>query len=246
MLLKNCNYLIIIVISLISIPILIYSIKNKKAKNSKIIKIINSFYIAYLILNIFVIPNVLRLDTGFEILFLTLIALFAIVIDIISIFICSKKIKKSNENYSFSKKSLLLIILFIILPILLLLGCLSREYYLINNSDLILIYKSRGNGGLGNNNEFAYAINENYCKEISLGIAEGNYSFGRYLPKKAKKIDNINKLNNYNISLDSEGKYIIVYKNSKIIHKEKINPNYFNIDFDGGFYIDIYGGDINE
>ena len=237
MLLKNCIYFIIIMVSLLSIPILIYSIRNKNKRNCKCIKIINFFYIVYLILNIVVIPNVLSIDMGFEILLLALISLFAIIIYIVSIIICSKKIKKGNEMIRFSKKSILVILLFIILPILLLSCSFFKEYYLIINSDLVLVYKSNGNGGIGDSNNFAYAINENYFKEISLGIATGDYSLEKYLPKKSKKIDNIENIKNYNVSLDNNEKYIKIYKNNKLIHKKQINPNYYNISFDGGFYI---------
>ncbi len=237
MLLKNCIYFIIITVSLLSIPILIYSIKNKNKRNSKCIKLINFFYIMYLILNIAVIPNVLSIDLGLEILFLALISFFAIIIYIVSIVICSQKIKKGNEMTPFSKKPILVILLFIILPILLLSCSLFKEYYLIINSDIVLVYKSNGNGGIDDSNHFAYAINENYFEEISLGLATGDYSLVKYLPKKSKKIDNIENINNYNVSLDNNEKYITIYKNNKLIHKKQINPNYYNISFDGGFYI---------
>lgn len=238
MLLKNCVYVITIVMSLLSIPILIYSIKNKNTNNCKSIQIINIFYIVYLIINVVVLPSVLSLDIGLEILFLVFIALIAIIIDIISIVICSKRIKKDNKIFSFSKKSLLFLLVLIILPVLLLVCSFLKEYYLIVNSDLVLVYRSNGNGGIGDSEEFAYAINDNYCKEISLGVATGDYSLKGYLPKKAKKIDNIENISNYDIFFDSQENYITIYKNNKLIHKEQINNNYFNIEFDGGFYID--------
>ena len=147
-----------------------------------------------------------------------------------------QKNKKGNEMISYSKKSILVILSFIILPILLLSYSLLKEYYLIINSDLVLVYKSNGNGGIGDSNNFAYAINENYCEEISLGIAIGDYSLVKYLPKKSKKIDNVENINDYSVSLDNT-KYIIIYKNNKLIHKKQINSNYSNINFDGGFYI---------
>ncbi len=242
MLLKSCIYFILIVISLLSIPILIYSIKNKKQNNSKGIKTIIFFYIIYLILGIVVIPNIFCLDTGLEILVLDFLVLIAIINYIISIIICSKKIKQSNEKFSLSKKKLVFILLLIILPILLVFSSFIKEYYLIMNSDLILVYNSQGNGGFGDSKEFAYAINERYCEEISLGIGVEDYSLVKYLPKKAKKIENIediSNLSNYNIHFSNNDKYISVYKNGKIIHKEQLNSIYFNIDFDGGFCINI-------
>ncbi len=235
MLLKNCMYLIIVVISLLSIPIIIYSIKNKNKGICKSIKTINIFYIIYLILNIVVIPNVLRIDTGLEFLLLVLIAFIAIIIYIISIIICSKKIKK--DKVSFTRKSILVMLVLIVLPILLFSYSLLREYYLITNSDIVIVYKSNGNGGFGDSKNLAYAINDNYIKEISLGIAIGDYSLERYLPKKAQKIDDIENIDNYKVSLNEEENYIIIYKDNKLIHKEQINPDYYNITFDGGFYI---------
>ncbi len=237
MLLKNCVYFITVVISLLSIPMLIYSIKNKNKRNHKIIKIVNSFYIAYLILNVVVIPDALSIDIGPKTLFLTFISLIAVVIYIISIIICSKKIGKVNEKFSFSKKLLLVLLLLIIFPILSLSYSFLKEYYLIINSDLVLVYKSSGNGGIGDSKNFAYAINENYAQEISLGIAIGDYSLIKYLPKKAKEISNIEDIKDYSISLDNNEKYITIYKNNKLIHREKIDSNYSNISFDGGFYI---------
>ena len=240
MLLKTCIYFILIVISLLSIPILIYSIKNKNKNNSKSIKIIIIFYIIYLILGTVVIPDILCLDVGLEFLLIEFVALIAIIIYIISTIICSKRIKKSNEIFSLSKKTIVFTLLLIILPILLFLGSFIKEYYLIINSDLVLVYNSRGNGGFGDSKNFAYAINEKYCEEISLGIGVGDYSLVEYLPKKAKKIDNIkdiSNLGNYDISFSNNDKYISVYKNGKLIHEEQLNSSYFNIDFDGGFYI---------
>lgn len=240
MLLKNCIYFLIIVISLLSIPILIFSIINKNKKTCKSIKIITIFYIIYLILNIAVMPNVFNIDIGFEILFLALVAFIAIIMYIISFIICSKKLKKDKEIVPVFQKTLLVILILIISPVLLLLSSLLKEYYLILNSDIVLVYKSNGNGGIGDTNNFAYAINEDYVQEISLGIAIGDYSLVSYLPKKAKKIDDIKNINNYNISFDNNEKYITIYKNNKLIHKEQVNPQYYNISFDGGFYINNY------
>lgn len=104
MLLKNCIYFILIVISLLSIPILIYSIKNENKNNSKSIKIIIIFYIIYLILGIVVIPDVLCLDIGLEFLLIEFVALLAIIIYLISTIICSKKLKKAMKYFLYLKK----------------------------------------------------------------------------------------------------------------------------------------------
>ncbi len=235
MLLKSCLYFILIVLSLLSVPILIYSIKNKR--NRKIVKIINLFYIIYLLIGIFILPNILELDIGFEMLFLAFIAIIAVICYIISMIVCFQKSKKPKETTPLSTKKLLVTLLFVILPVLLFAGSLLKEYYLITNSDLILVYKSKGNGGLGDSHTFAYAINEKHCEETSLGISLGNYSLVRYLPKKTQKINNVNNISDYNITLDENHHYILVYKNNKLIHKKRLNSLYFNISFDGGFYI---------
>ena len=237
MLLKNCVYFIIIGISLLSIPLLIYSIKSKNKNNCQNVKIISIFYIVYLIISIIFIPHVLSLDIGFEMILLAFIVFIAIIFDIISIIICSIKVRKYKEEFSSSKKAGVCLLLFIVLPILIFFSSLLREWYLITNSDLILVYHSSGNGGLGDSNVFAYAINENYCKEISMGIAIGDYSLAAYLPKNVEKIDNVENIRNYDVYLDSQNNYITVYKNNELIHKKRFNSYYANIDFDGGFYM---------
>ena len=85
MLLKTCIYFILIVISLLSIPILIYSIKNKNKNYSKSIKIIIIFCIIYLILGTVVIPDILCLDVGLEFLLIEFVAF--IVVDYITYFV---------------------------------------------------------------------------------------------------------------------------------------------------------------
>ena len=154
MLLKNCIYFLVLVISLISIPVLIYSIKNKNGNICKNVKTIAIFYIIVLVLSIVVIPNVLSLDFGLEMLLLAFVALIAIIIYIISIIICSKKCKKSNESISYNK-AFMFMLLFIALPLLLFFSSFFKEYFQMINSDLILVYESKGNGGFGDSNKFA-------------------------------------------------------------------------------------------
>ena len=240
MLLKKCIYFIIIVMSLLSIPILIYSMKSKNKRNDRSIKIISTFYIVYLILNLIVIPFVFNIYIGFEFVFFEFVTPVAIINYIISIVVCSKKIKKIKERIPFSKIAIVSISLWIILPVSLLSYSLLKEYYFILHSDLILVYKSSGNGGIGDSNIFAYAISEDYIQEISLGLSIGDSSLAEYLPKKVTKIDNVENLNHYKILLDDYERTISVYKNNNLIHEKAINPSYYNISFDGGFYINNY------
>lgn len=233
MLLKNCVYFLILIIDILSVPMLIFSKNTKNINTCKNIRVIDISYIIYLITLIIIIPDILKLDTSFEILFLSFISLVALIIYIISIILCSKKINKNKGVNTISWKTLILLII----PVLLFSVSYFKERYLINNSEIILIYKSSGNGGIGDSKTFAFAINEKYFSEISLGIANQDYSLKEFVPKDFKMVKNILDIDNYNVTIDDE-KYISVYKNNKLIHKKRIKSSYYNIDFEGGFYVE--------
>ena len=257
MLIKNCIYFIILAINLFSLPALVYSIKNKNESICKNIIIVDIAYMIYLFANVVVLPEVLYLDLGLEILFLAFASLIAEIIYIISIILCSRKIKKNastntntdaetntdadtvaNTNlHSKSIKILLVTILLLTLPVLLFSGSFLRESYLIRNSDLILVYDSRGNGGFGDSEIFAYAVSDDYCEPITLGLDIGGYDLEKFLPKTktVKEIDDVENIRNYDVTVDDNG--ILIYKNNKLIHKKQHASHYFNIDFERGFYL---------
>ncbi len=66
-----------------------------------------------------------------------------------------------------------------ILPIIAFLSAFFREKYLIDNSNLILEYHSNGNGGFDGQN-FAYAISDNFCEQISIGTQINGYNKNFY------------------------------------------------------------------
>ena len=119
MLVKNCINFIIIGIFLLSIPILIYSIKNK----NKNILILDIIYIIYLFIGTIILPNILGFDISLNVLYIYLMSFIAGIIYIVSIIIlCKKNIKKKNDISMKSNKINFLIIVLIILPILLFSG----------------------------------------------------------------------------------------------------------------------------
>ena len=98
----------------------------------------------------------------------------------------------------------------------------------INSSELILVYYSKGNGGIGDGETFAYAIGKNHCEQFDLGIdLQGEY-LKKFLPSNAIEITNINDLENYEITLNDDS--IVIEKNKQYIYKKKHNKNYINVE----------------
>ena len=234
MLIKDCIYYIAILLSLCAIPILLCSIKNKNRNICKGIISINIIYIIYLFIDLAIVPSILSIEIGFEILLLYLLALVSSVLYIISIILCLTKMRKT-QIYEKSNKTIVAVIVLLVLPILFFSLTFFREKFLINNSDLILVYYSGGNGGFGDGETFAYAISENYCEQFSLGIDFHGYSIEKFLPKTATEIKNIEDMRDYEITLNNDN--ILIYKGKKSIHKKQYKSNYFNIEFERGFYI---------
>ena len=179
----------------------------------------------------------LYIEHDLEILLLLVMSFIAVIVYTVSIIICKIKIKKNNDIQPKSNKLKIVLFVLILLPLCLFLITYLKERYLINNSDLVLVYHSSGNGGFGDGETFAYAISDNYCEQISLGTATWGYHIDEFLPKDAIEIDNIDDFNGYKIVFNEERKdnSISVYKNGKKICKKKNKAHYFNISYKRGF-----------
>jgi hypothetical protein len=234
MLIKNVIYIMSFIIGVISIISLIMANKNKNIFKRNWIKRINLFYIFYLILGI-VLLNYLLLPYGFEIFILYFIDGIATVLYIISIVVCKKKKDCNNiEKKSFANFSILMILL----PGILLISCIGYSKYLINNSDVIMIFHSRGNGGF-DGTDFAYAINEKSCTEFDLGIDFYGYAFEKFAPANAKELNRDDEIPNYRIEPfeTSSRNRLEVYYNDKLICNIKPRKIHNN-EFKRGFYIE--------
>ena len=164
-----------------------------------------------MILDIEFLPLHLNLSVGFEILFYRAFSFIAIILFIFSIVISNKKLKKLEviEN---SKKDKMIFLLLIIFPVIIFSFSYFREIYYINNSELILVCTSGENFS---EEDFAYAINDNYCKVISIGTDFRGYKMDVYLPKEFNQL-------NYTWSKDKveiDDNKIAIYRNDEVIYK---------------------------
>ena len=233
MLIKECIYLIEIFLCYFSVAVLIYSIKNKNKYICKNIILISAIYIIYMFESYFVI-YFCKISVGLEVVILYFFEFIAGVIYFISIIINIIKAKKS-QLYERKNIVTILAILLIILPVMFISIKILQYSKLINNSNLVLVYSSEGNGGFGDYQTFAYAIGDDYCKEFDLGIEIEGYYLKEFLPKKSIEITDINDNTDYEVSFNDNS--IVVYKNNKLVCNQKNSSYYSNINFEKGFYI---------
>lgn len=237
MLIRDYIYCIAFLLFLFAIILLIYSKKNKNKEMCKNIILVSIVYIVYLVLNLYMIAD-LYIPVGLELLLICLTELVAGILYIISIISNSIKRKKLKTKVK-SNKTLIITIILIILPALFLFINVKQDKYLINNSNLIVVYESDGNGGIGDGDIFAYSILDSHCKQFDLGIELGGYYLVKFLPKDAVEITNIDTLTNitdYKIVFNEDNS-TLVYKGNKQICKINNKHRYFNIHFERGFYI---------
>jgi len=236
LLIRNCVYCLVIIISFFSVVSLKYSSNNNKFICEKI-NIINKFYIYFLICNL-IILNVLYIPTGLEMIYIYPVVFVAIILYLLSNSLNFKKYEKLQLNEK-NKKITFLTIGLILLPVLSLSLTVFINFYLVNNSELIVVYESDGNGGFGSGDTFAYAISKNFCSQFDLGIDFKGYDLKKFLPKNAIEIhelDDVVALTNYKI-IFNEDDNVFVYKDNKQICKINNKSRYFNIDFETGFYL---------
>lgn len=233
MLIKLCVYIVSLVLSMSSVLVLIYSIKNKEKKMCKSVILISSVYIAYLIANLGVL-GIFNVPYGLEILYISLLVFIGGILYIAAIVVSVKKRKRLLDNRE-EKKPMVVAVVLLMLPLLVTSMGVLRNIYLIDNADLIMVYYSHGNGGIGDGDYFAYAININSCSQFDLGIDIGGHDLKKHLSKNAIQIKDEKDTKGYSVTLNDDR--IVVYDGSKKVCEKEFISRYSNIDFERGFYI---------
>jgi len=228
MLVKQMIYILSLLIFAVSVFNLIYSIKNKNKDASKYIIALSIIFILYSIVNISILPNSLNLDIGFEILLFYGILAVSSVLFIISIILTNIKRKKLSAIGKSIKYKLVFAFL-IVLPILMF--CLSyfREINYINNSKLILVCSD--GDGFGEEN-YAYAISEDYSEMITIGADFRGYAMERYLPSSFYELNYTWTTNKIEINDDN----ITIFRNNNIIYKIDVANRISYCDVEEVFY----------
>lgn len=228
MLVKDVIYILCLLIFLVGIFNLIYSIRNKNSKVSKYIIILSITFILYSIVDILIIPGVLHLDIGLEILLFYGILVLSSILFIISIIVASVKTKKLNTIEKTLKRNIIFTF-FVLLPILMFCFSYFREMYYINNSKLILICSS-GDGF--NEEDYGYAISSGYSKIISVGTDFRGYAMKNHLPNSFNELNYTWTTDKIEINHDN----ITIFRNNKKIYKIDITNKISYCDVEEVFY----------
>ena len=228
MLVKQTIFILCFLFFIVSIYILIHSINNKNKSESKYIIILSIIFIIYLFVNISIIPFVLDIDVGFELLLYYGISFVSGVLFIISIIVTAIKAKKLTAIDE-SKKFKTTFAFLILFPILMFCFSYFREMIYINNSKLILVCSE---GEMFNKEEYAYAISNDYSKRITIGADFDGYKMKKYLPNSFHKLDYDWSNNHIEINEDN----ITIFKNGKVIYKINVSNKNIYCDVEEAFY----------
>ncbi len=238
----NLIYFLIGVGLFISIIQLILSTRNKNRYICKWYIFLEISYIIMFILEI-ILTHKLYLPIGFDFLFIEFAALIGGMINIISLIInFTKKGDAKKYGYDNSKKSVMTIsLLLVLIPLILITSFIICTQIMINNSELIVIYRSSGNGGIGDSKYFAVAIGDDYCKEFDLGIESGGIYLKNFISKDYNQVLEYEQLNGYEISFTkdigfSNDLYFRLIKDEKSFCSINVN-RYYNNSFERAFLI---------
>ena len=209
MLVRDVIYILCFYIFAVSIYNLIYSIKNKNNESSKYSTLLSIIFILYSIIDVLIIPNILNLDVGLEILLFYGILIVSGILFIISIVIAStKKLNTIEKPHKYN----IVFTTMVLLPIVIFCFSYFREIHYINNSKLILICSS-GDGF--NEKDYGYAINNDYSKTISIGADFRGYAMKNHLPNSFYELNYTWSTDKIEINDDN----ITLYRNDKMIYK---------------------------
>lgn len=228
--LSNYIYDMPMVISTVFAIFSLYNaIRCKDLKRNKLIIIFNIINLIYLYMIAVQIPEWIPININLSILFTWIFSEVGTFLFILSTIICLIKRKKATNDSKNYKRFKIATIILLVLPVIIFIPIFGRELYLVNNSNIILIFHSSGNGGIGDSKDFTYVINDNYCEITSLKLTSNNF-----LLPKAKEVTE-EELLKYGYKFIWEGekphrKYntIKLYKDDKLIHEKEIDKSFFN------------------
>lgn len=213
-----CAWIIDWFLILFSIPTMILSTKAKNKNLLKGIAVVSIVYVIYLIL-LFELELTFWLSDifsfGWELKFFFMSCISGIFYILSAVF-SMKKIKSDKSVSEKSKKIRIVFAVFLAVPVLALSAVFFRGYYLIQNSDLVLVFSSKNGGGdLSGSQTFSYAVNGDKCEQFDLGGKIENF-----LPENTDRIDlkhiDNSFLGGYHV-VRNDVHNIEIYKNDKLI-----------------------------
>ena len=199
-------------ILLITIVLMVLSIKNKNKKFCIKNIIINVFFIVFGFFDLIILPQYMNIELDLGNILSMFVKYFFIVLSVITalivnIVLLSRKKVKDNENKSKSKcKCKSYYIYIILIPIVLIILIYFYEKILISNCNLILI--SNYQDGIITSKTNKYAIGNNYCLEVSID------------ENLVRKDGNRADVNTYNINYDENGNIVEIDSN---LDKQLVN-----------------------
>jgi len=227
-LVKDVVYILCLFIFAVSILNLIYSIKNKNKNSSKYIILLSIIFILYSIIDILILPNILDLDVGLELLLFYGILIISGVLFIISIIVAIIKLKKQQTTDKLRKYKIIFVFC-LLFPIFILGFSYFREINYINNSKLILVCSE---GDEFNEVDYAYAISDNYSEKITIGADFRGMDMDEHLPSYFRKLNYTWTTDKIEINEDK----IIIFRNNKIIYKINTTNSISYCDIEEVFY----------
>jgi len=191
MLIRTRVCLVAFILFVFSIVLLVFSAGNSNEANRKFYIIYSIITMLFLIIDLGVLVYALKINIGLRMLIFYAMGFVAGILCIISIVINRVKSHKAiadqvRENVPASKNVLMIMaVLAFVLPMILLGARIIRDRILIAKADLLVVFDSSGNGGMGDGAVFAYAIKGNSCKSFDMCI---EYGLDELVDKSAVKL----------------------------------------------------------
>jgi hypothetical protein len=234
MLIRHYIYIALVFIIISAIASIVYSFFNKNKFNSKALILLNLFYVGYAAIDVILI-TFLNIDIGFQILLVNVVLFVAAILLFTSAIINRIRIRKGKLEYKKNKPMVIFTIIMLIIPLAIVEIPIIKDLVVMNNSKLLVVYRSRGNGGIGDSKYFGYAIGDDYCIQFDVGTDSGGSSLDNYIPSSSERISYDSKLKGYEIKFDNNK--IIVTKDGKKICESKTKEHYFNNHFNVAYFI---------
>ena len=245
MLIRTRVYLICLMLAAFSLLLLARTITNKNAAHCKYLSLLGLFGMAFLFTDLIIVPSFLAVPVGLDFLYYCFLGLLSGFFCFASIVInLAKRIELPKSPYGnkdpMPKYFKAAVLLLLILPVIMLSARILRDWIFISKSDLIVVIRSRGNGGIGDSDVLAFAITDNSCKQFDLFI---DYGLKDVLSEDYVDLGNSGRFletGPYQVAADTS-RFTIVHQDAAIYIYDHKNHSpfagdYFNFDIRECYY----------
>lgn len=229
MLISTAIMLLLWVLGFATVPVFVLSIVNKSSARAKALLAIDIVIPVFVFL-LFYSADAFCVGLPFEVVLYFMFAIAFAIIDVASIIIILVRMRKLRKGDK-AAPAIIAVLTFILVPVILMSAVVIRQKVILSRSILVVEFISRGNGGIGNSEDFIYAYDGKKITLLDMGSA---YDLEKFVPSGMVPSKDNKTAGDFTVEMKEDTLYI--YENGNLVIEQDFESEYYNVDLRSVYY----------